>query len=285
MTIGLVLSGGGSRCLAHIGVLKALEGRGETDAAKNNAVKTDATEISAIAACSTGAFIGALAAAGHDAAAIQDILSANLLGMISPSADSGLADQKNIAELLSKHLPERFEDLEVPLAVVAADIQTGELVVLNSGPLVPALCASNAFPGLFDAVELEGRFLVDGGILDNVPVDVVKVLTTAPVLAVDVSQPKTEHVDLDGKTGLLNRVASAVTQQVTLPVAMLRKSYIVAQSFITEIRLATHPPDVLIRPVLGDFGIFDFNDIERAVAVGYTATLAALTAEGHKLER
>ena len=270
MTIGLVLSGGGSRCLAHIGVLKVLEERG--------------IAFDAVAACSTGAFVAALAAAGHNAAAVQDILSANLLKMMSPSIGSGLADQDDIATLLKKHLPERFEDLKVPLAVVAADIQSGESLVFRSGPLVPALCASNAFPGLFDAVEIDGRFLIDGGILDNLPIDVVKVLTTAPVLAVDVSQSKTEPVNL-GKEGVVRRLASTVTQHVTLPVAMLRKAYIIAQTFITEVRMATHPPDLLVRPDLGDFGIFDFNNIDHAVAVGYQAALLALTAEGHKLER
>ena len=271
MTIGLVLSGGGSRCLAHIGVLKALEERG--------------VGLDAVSACSTGAFVAALAAAGHGSAAIQDILSTNLFSVISLSKDSGLADQDAIAALLQEHLPARFEDLKLPLAVVAADIQNGESLVLRKGALVPALCASNAFPGLFDAVELGGRFLIDGGILNNVPVDVIKVLTTSPVLAVDVSQPKTERVDLgDKKEGLLHRLAGAVTQQVTLPVAMLRKSYIVAQSFITEVRLTMHPPDLLVCPDLGDFGIFDFGDIDRAVAVGYQATLAALAQEGYKLE-
>ena len=271
MTIGLVLSGGGSRCLAHIGALKALEERG--------------FKLGAIAACSTAAFVAALAAAGHSAATIHSILNVDLLTMLSPSIDSGLTDQDDIAALLREYLPDRFEDLKLPLAVVATDIQCGELVVLRSGPLVQALCASNAFPGLFDAVEVEGRSLVDGGVLDNLPVDVIKVLTNAPVLAVDVSQSKTEHVDLDKKKGLLHNLVGTVTQQVTLPVAMLRKSYIISQSFIIEVRLAMHPPDLLVRPDMTNFGLFDFSKIDQVVAVGYQATLAALAADGSKLER
>jgi hypothetical protein len=100
-----------------------------------------------------------------------------------------------VEALLKKHAPETFEELAIPLAVPAVDIQSAEMLVLKSGPLIPAVSASNAFPGLFTPVEHLGRQLMDGGILNNVPVDLIRTMTTAPVVVVDVRPSPKEKIE------------------------------------------------------------------------------------------
>lgn len=266
--VKLVLGGGGARCLAHIGVLKAIEERG--------------LSISAVAACSTGAFIGALVAAGYKHEAIQEIFDTNLLGLLSGSTGAGLLDQEEVAEHFAKVLPPTFENLKLPFATVATDIQSGELVVLTKGPLVPALCASNAVPGLFDPIRLGGRDLVDGGVLNMVPVDVGSTLNKDPMVAVEVSIPKTQDVDLTKGDGIYERTVQALSGQVTLPLDLTRKAYIISQSYITETRLAQHPPELLIRPAFSEeVGISNFGKLEELVQIGYDAAQADLENYGN----
>lgn len=180
MQLGLVLSGGGARCFAQIGALQAFE---EHD-----------VEVTAIAANSAAGFIGALFAAGHNAADIYRIFKeADYSALLELKGGGGLLGHGGIEALLAEHLPETFEDLDRPLAVPTVDIRTAERVVFSSGPLIPALCASNAFPGLFRPVDLAGRQLMDGGILTNVPLDLIR---PAPILVVDVRPPATKTLDL-----------------------------------------------------------------------------------------
>lgn len=169
MQLGLVLSGGGARCFAQIGALQAFE---EHD-----------VEVTAIAANSAAGFIGALFAAGHSAAGIYQIFSgADYSTLLDFKGGGGLLGHEDLETLLAEHLPETFEDLNFPLVVPTVDIRTAERVMFSSGPLIPALCASNAFPGLFRPVTLGGRQLMDGGILSNVPLDLIRPLTSAPIL-------------------------------------------------------------------------------------------------------
>ena len=273
MRIGLVLGGGGGRCLAHIGVVQALEERG--------------FQVDAVAGSSTGAILGALFAAGYPAAEVRRIVkSTNLLGLLSPTVNlaGGLTDQDGVAELLSRHLPETFEELSIPFAAVATDIQKGEMVVLKRGPLARAVCASNAFPGIFEAERLDGRYLIDGGTLNNLPVDIITALTERPTLAVDVSPSASRPLSFSDSDSLLGTVKDAVKGQVVLPTTMLRKAYIISQAFIIDVRLKEHPPAALLRPEFPeDFGIATFNRLDEAVSIGYKATLALLERDGDKL--
>lgn len=273
MDIGLVLSGGGARCFAHVGVQRAFEERGVTPVA--------------IAGVSTGALFGALWAAGCSSKTVHEMLrNTKVWEMIDPDGQGGLLSQDPIGELLSEYLPTSFEALRIPLAVNATDVQTGRGVVFNRGPLLPGILASNAFPGLFSPVHHEGFTLVDGGTLSNVPVDVIFPMTNAPVVAVDVSPSIKERVEEPDEDagGWLQRMTATLNEATNVPVTMLRKAYIVSQSKLIEMHLAMHSPELLIRPDFpDDFGLFDFDRLEEAVALGYETTCKALDTHRDRL--
>ncbi|MDQ3397022.1 MAG: patatin-like phospholipase family protein [Deinococcota bacterium] len=258
MEVGLVLGGGGARCFAQIGVLRAFEERAVTPVA--------------IAACSTAAIIGALYAAGQRSTSIHKIASeANLRDFINLGGSTGLMDQAGVEALLRPYVPESFEDLAIPLATVATDVQRGELIVLRSGPLIPAVCASNAFPGIFSPVRHNGRDLIDGGVLNLVPVDVIRSLTTRPVIAVDVSLSPRRKLDLDEDVTLWNKITMPFKmKRLPLFLDLLDKAYTITQSQVTQLRYASYPPEAIIKPDLtDDFKIHDFDCLEEAVELGY----------------
>ena len=264
MDIGLVLSGGGARCFAHIGVLKALE---EQD-----------VRVVAVAACSTAAFIGALFCGGCRAEEVEDIIrNLSATELVDLDSGSGLMEQHEIERALRPHLPATFEALKIPLIVNATDIQRGELVTFSRGALLRALSASNAFPGVFSPVKLGGRDLSDGGILSNLPVDLIVTMTNAPVLAVDVSPSPRERLELPEDESGLKRFILSLTGQAALPVALLRKSYTISQSRLIDLQVAMHPPDGLLRPDFPEgLGIFSFSRFDEAVELGYRETLRYL---------
>lgn len=270
MRLGLVLSGGGARCFAQIGALRAFEERG--------------AEVTAIAANSAAGFIGALFAAGHDAAGIRQIFdNADYGGLLDVKGGGGLLGHAGIEKLLSEHLPETFEDLELPLVVPTVDIRTAERVVFGSGPLIPALCASNAFPGLFRPVTLAGRQLMDGGILSNVPLDLIRPLTSAPVVVVDVRPPPTKALELPPEdAGTWERLRASFDGGAPLMLKVLEQAYTITQSRLIELTYAMHPPDVTIVPELGeDFDVQDFSRFSEAYEIGLRDTRCALTAMAH----
>lgn len=178
LEVGLVLGGGGARGLAHLGVLAALEA-------------LDYQPV-AIAGCSVGSIVGALYAAGHSPAAIQELVAQHqfpALELLRSGEHGSLLSSRWLDRALRTALPETFEALSFPLAVTAVDVESGELVVIRSGDLISALRASSALPGLLSPVLRDGKLLIDGGLLNNLPVDVIRTLTSAPVIAVDVAVP------------------------------------------------------------------------------------------------
>ncbi len=187
--IGLALGSGSARGLAHIGVIKVLEEK--------------CIPISMIAGTSMGALIGALYASGLTAGELEEIArNINLkttarLFMPTPSVQ-GLIDGKRISDFLVSLMGNRsFSSLKMPFAAVAADIERAEEVVITDGPLVKAIRATISVPGIFTPAMLKGRALVDGGLLNPVPVDVVKKLGADYIIAVDVAYPvKADSVNL-----------------------------------------------------------------------------------------
>src|SRR5690606_37914517 len=121
--------------------------------------------------------------------------------------------------------------LTIPLAVPTVDIERAELLVFNRGPLVPQVCASNAFPGLFTPVEFHGRHLMDGGIVNNFPVDLVRTMTTRPVLAIDCRPSPTAPLKLDGEApdGLLAKLGALFKRGVPTTVDLLMQAYNITQ--------------------------------------------------------
>lgn len=258
----LALSGGGARCLAQLGVLAVLARAG--------------VRPPAIAASSSSAFIAALWAAGHSpAASLRILLGAAARLPFDIDAREGLLGHGGLVRGLAPHLPDRFEDLDRPIAVVAIDAERGERVVLDSGPLLPALLASNAFPGLFAPIRLQGRLLIDGGAIEMVPVRAALERWDAPVLAVDVGSPPNLDLSAFGDVlpAGLRRGAVATARAASLGWT----SYVVTQQEMVRYHLEVHRPRWLVRPDLADdLGLFRFDRAAEAVRAGRRSTRAIL---------
>jgi len=176
--VGLALGSGSARGLAHIGVIRALREAG--------------VGIDVVAGTSIGAVIGVLHAAGQIERAAAEFLAfdwknvAVLLDPVFPRA--GLIDGRKVAEFLRGHIGSgTFEELQLPLRVVASDLRTGEEVVFASGNLIEAVRASIAVPGVLTPMRIEDRILVDGGLVNPVPVSVARAMGADFVVAVDLN--------------------------------------------------------------------------------------------------
>ena len=269
MRAGLVLSGGGARCFAQLGALAAFDESG--------------VEVAAIAANSTAAVLAALYAAGRTPAEIREIITDfDFASLVKFPGRAGLLKSDGIAGLLRKHVPETFEELRIPLAVPTVDIQSARQLVFTSGPLIDPVCASNAFPGLFEPIEIDGHFLLDGGILNNLPVDLIRSLHPGQVAVVDTRVPATQHLDLESnEESFWTRLRSAFTPGTPLMVEILMKAYTITQTRLIEIMLAAHPPDLTIVPPLGeDFALQDFGRIDEAYDLGFREAHAQLQRAG-----
>jgi NTE family protein len=163
MKIGLVLSGGGSRGVSHLGVVKALY---------ENGIRPDI-----ISGTSAGALVGAMLAYGYAPDEVLDIsLKTNFLRYIRPAfRGGGLLRIGRIEGLCYTYIPENtFEALKIPLVVNATDICAGETVYYRTGELARPVLGSCCLPGLFEPMEYQGRQLVDGGVLNNLPVEPIE---------------------------------------------------------------------------------------------------------------
>ncbi|MCM2256008.1 MAG: patatin-like phospholipase family protein [Vicinamibacteria bacterium] len=273
--IGLALGGGSAKGMAHAGVLQWLE--------------EHRVPVDAIAGASSGAFVGSTYASRLSAAAVQDMLRdadwSRILRADVPypqrsfqrKADdrqyrvkleaglrhgfrlqSGLNSGHGVGLFLSRlafpySTVASFDDLPIPFRCVATDLEKGGTVVLAEGPLGPALRASMALPGSFDPVRLRGSLLADGGILDNVPVDVARAMGADVVIAVSVSEPEPGR-PAETIGGIANRALELMMEALTEP------------------RLAQ--ADVVIRPDLEGLGSSDFLDSDAFAARGYAAAAA-----------
>lgn len=158
MHVNLVMSGGGARCFAHLGMIKALQ---ELD-----------FEPNAISGTSAGAMVGAFFSAGYSP---QEILALfvknNFFKMVGGAFNKGVLNMDKIDLFFQSVLPLSFEELRLPLTVNATDILSGTVVWFNSGPLVKPILASASIPGLFKPIYLNGKLFVDGGVMNNLPVE------------------------------------------------------------------------------------------------------------------
>ena len=174
-TIGLALSGGGARGFAHVGVLKAFSDH--------------KIPIDYIAGTSAGAFVGGAFATGMSADEILKI--GNGFSWLSvaglPYSTRGFFSNAKIAQFIRKHfLVKRFEDMQIPFAAVAADLETGDEVIFRNGDLATAIRASCAIPGVFLPVENgDGRMYIDGGVVSPMPMNAIKAFNPDIVIAVD----------------------------------------------------------------------------------------------------
>lgn len=297
--LGLALGSGGARGAAHVGVLNVLNRAGFT--------------VAAVAGSSAGAGVGGLYAAGIPVGEIEAFwLKTNLKQVIKSHLPtfprSGWSTAREFVRMLRELVGEaRIEELPIPYAAVATDINLGEECTLTEGPLVEAIRASTAIPGLFTPVRWEGRYLVDGGLLNPLPVDVVRRLGPSVVIAVDVlAWPSEGFQDRESMAGRLLNVlppgsrlerflrkrlpeGEVASQKTAADRSAPGVFYILVQSStifqrrLVEQHLALHPPEVLIRP--------RFTQTPRlwqpkeAIAAGEAATREALPRIEAALER
>ncbi len=271
--IGLVLGGGGSRGLAHIGVLKVLVREG--------------IPIHFIVGTSMGGIVGALFAGGvtpdEIVAHVEALQHSQRLTL--NHLFSARARQRTLEEWLESNLPvKQFEDLRLPLTVVAVDVVEGEEVTLDSGPLVPALLATSAVPGMFPPVRRGDQLLADGGVIDSLSTHLGYRLGADKVIAVDVYPPlEREHLWVDpllAMTGLdlpFGLLGSVHDDTPGIVASLWRSSRVMAWHLHTT-RLAAHTPDVLLRPAVESLGSFDFKDLERPIQAGIEEAERALPA-------
>ena len=177
--VALVLGGGGTKGLAHLGVLYELEQIG---------IHPDL-----IVGCSSGAIIGALYADHPHVKRLAPLLvglkKSDLIDFSFLASKFGLVKGISLRNFLQNQLKSRtFQELKIPLVVVATDLNTGELIELGGGQIIPALVASSAVPGVFKPVNYLGRYLVDGGVANPIPVDVAKKFHPKVIIAVDVGE-------------------------------------------------------------------------------------------------
>jgi len=184
--IGLALGGGAAKGLAHIGALKAFE--------------EEQIPIHCISGTSVGALVASYHAFGRPAESILSICSTlNLSRLIDFTLErGGLFSTNNIREMLHRDLGDcRIEDANIPLAICTTDIETGEQLIFREGNLADIVCASMAVPGLFVPVEVDGRILVDGGLVENLPISPLADMGAGITVGVDLSHvgryPKPEN--------------------------------------------------------------------------------------------
>ncbi len=186
----------------------------------------------------------------------------------------GLFEGQKVQEYLAEHLGNiTFDELKIPLALVAVDLETGEEVVLRSGRVVDAVRATISLPGVFAPVHLDGQLLVDGGVLNNLPADVVREMGADVVIAVDVS------IVLEGLPSLLEAQEQRLPlTQISLVIETLRRTVGIMEGRITAQKLAEARPEVLIKPALSeDIGLLaGFNRVAECIATGEGAAAAAV---------
>lgn len=267
-SIGLALSGGGARCFAQVGALRAMEEAG--------------LRVAAVAGNSSAAILGAIYATSVDAKLLEQVVRGiDFSSFFDLDGSSGVLGHRGVEKLLAEHAAATFEDLAIPLAVPAVDIERAEMLVFSEGPLGPPVCASNAFPGLFVPVKFRGRNLMDGGMINNFPVDIIRTLTSRPVVAIDCRPSATAPLELEenGGASIVEKVTSLFGGGVPTMVEVLMQAYNITQDRLVEITCALHPPDLRLRPALpDDLDIQDFSRLDEAFEIGRRCVEEAVAA-------
>ena len=252
--LGLALGGGGARGLCHIGVWRVLE---ELD------IRPDV-----LAGTSMGGLLGALIAAGHDAASLEKIArSVDWPRLINWGLTGGILSSERLRAWLRELLPDTFEELQIPLVLTAADVVEGQTRYLNTGDLITAIQATTAYPGALEPVTVGDSVLVDGGILNQIPVDGVRFLGAQRVIAVDATTLEPlERPQAGARTRTRRSPATSLRQAM--------RAIDVMQAQLTTVRLSLYRPDVLISPPIEGMTVADFRSSGVAIAAGEEATRA-----------
>jgi len=261
--LGVAFGGGGMRGFAHLGVLQVLEEAG--------------ISIDLAAGTSIGGIVAGLYAAGVSVAdGIEFAKTAGIMDLASPDlAWRGLFNQKKMAAVLADLLGSQdmtFEDLRIPVAVIAADVERREMVVLDKGPLIPALLATSALPLFFSPVCHQGRWLVDGGALNNLPIDVVRQMGADRVLAVSVPAryklPLEEPQGPGASSPRGFRFLGNHTHDWKLPFLIAGASLGMAAEENNRMRIHRYPPDLLLEIELPNVGVLTADKNVETIEAG-----------------
>lgn len=277
--IGLVLSGGGAKGLAHIGVLKVIDSLG--------------IEIDYVAGTSMGAIIGSLYASGYTGKQLDSIFNKidfdTLINDDLPRASkafyerdnsekyavtlpfedfkiklpSALSRGQNTYALFSKltlHVSEinDFSKLPIPFFCIATDIETGQAVMLDSGNLAQSIMASGALPTLFQPVTIDGQILIDGGVVNNYPIDGLRAKGMDVIIGVDVQD------------GLASREELTSAPDVLVQINNFRT--------INDMKLKVKKTDIYIKPDIKEYSVISFSEGSKIIEIGKQATIAKMDA-------
>ncbi len=295
-TLGLALGGGAARGFAHIGVLRALQKRG--------------LKFDVIAGTSIGAMAGGCYAAGHldeFEEWARSLTRRRVFGYLDFSfAGSGLIGGVRLAEHLNSTLgATTIDELPLRFAAIATEIGTGHEIWLTRGRLSDALRASYSLPGVFAPARVGGRWLMDGALVNPVPVSACRALGARVVIAVNL------NADLIGRGSTIASHGSDASDDAVLQIVpqqrglramftsertikrqflgsgerpgfstVMMEAFNIMQDRITRARLAGDPPDVIINPRLGGLGLIDFHRAAEAIDIGTEATERALDSIG-----
>ncbi|UFH36127.1 patatin-like phospholipase family protein [Flavobacterium acetivorans] len=273
--VGLVLSGGGAKGFAHIGVLKVLEDAG--------------VKIDFIGGTSMGAVVGGLYASGYNAAQLDSIFRETnfdeLLSDYIPRASKNFYEKRNddlyalslpfndfkigIPKALSKglynfnllsrltrnvrHIRD-FNQLPTPFLCIGSNIETGEQIILDRGNLAQAMIASAAFPSLFSPVEIDGKLLVDGGVTNNYPIDEIKKLGADVIIGVDVQNDLLDRYSLKDATKILVQITNLHS--------------------IEKMKANVKKTDIYIKPDIKNYGVVSFDKGREIIVKGEDATFS-----------
>ncbi len=244
--VALVLGSGGARGYAHIGVIQELERAG--------------VPIDLIVGASSGSLIGALYADSGNAAQLEQImLSTNLRTFLDISllpGQGGVITGSSEQKFLAANLQAKdFADLKIPLVVVATNLQTGEAVTLSSGPLLPAIHASTALPGLVRPVHLNNLILIDGGVAEPIPVAIAKRYHPQVIIAINVS-------------------SSLPDQPPTLAYGIYKSANLIMWQRFSN--YSAQGADFIIKPKVGQIGTFALQEKKYLITVGAEAANQSL---------
>ncbi|GAO03533.1 putative NTE family protein YlbK [Anaeromyxobacter sp. PSR-1] len=246
--VALVLGGGAARGFAHIGVIRVLE--------------QERIPVDLVVGTSVGSLIGALYASEKDSFDLEwtafQLQQDDLFDFRLVNAVMGMGyakGEKLDAFVRAKVKQPNIEQLRIPFAAVATDLNWGTRVVIDRGPVAPAVRASSAIPGIFEPVGHMGKLLVDGGVVDNIPIDVAREKGAEVVIAVDISEDV-------GNTSIRNAL-DVILQATNI-------------MFAENVAHRKQGADVLVQPDVRGIGMLDFTQKKRCVQAGIEAARAAM---------
>lgn len=268
--IALALGGGAARGWAHIGVLRALD---EAD-----------IEVSMIAGTSIGALVGGCYLAGRldELEAFARSLTMRRIAALLDLTigGGGLLGGMRLTKRMQEHLQGlSIEDLPLPFVAVASELNSGHEVWIDSGNLITAIRASYALPGIFEPIRCNGRTLVDGALVNPVPVSVCRAHEQPIVMAVNL------HYDLYGRSAVVKHRAQELGTDVDFRkgnnrlgvTSVMVQAFNIIQDRISRARLAGDPPDLALHPRVSDIGLSEFHRAGEAIDRGYSEAKSRIT--------